>query len=119
MDVYADGLIENARSRSDHLEARLRDLEAYDAVGDVRGRGLLWAVEFTDPETGEPYHHPWIESGDNPVDDVIDEAEARGVLLGGGRPRTQVLVAPPLPVTDDEVDEAVDALDAAITAVFD
>ncbi|WP_251344142.1 aspartate aminotransferase family protein [Haloplanus halophilus] len=118
MDVYADGLIENARARSAHLESRLRDLDAHDAVGDVRGRGLLWAVEFTDPETGDPFHHPWIESGDNPVDDVIDEAERRGVLVGGGRPRTQVVVAPPLPVTDAEIDTAVDALDEAIAAVF-
>jgi taurine--2-oxoglutarate transaminase len=118
VDVYADGLIENARGRSDHLESRLRDLERYDAVGDVRGRGLLWAVEFTDPETGEPYLNPWIESGDNPVDDVIDAAEERGVLVGGGRPRTQIILAPPLPITDAEIDRAVDAIDAAIGSVF-
>jgi taurine--2-oxoglutarate transaminase len=119
MDAYDDGLIENARARGDHLESRLRELETYDAVGDVRGRGLLWAVEFTDPETDEPFHHPWVESGDNPVDDVIDEAERRGVLVGGGRPRTQLIVSPPLPVTDDQIDTAVDALDAAVAAVFE
>jgi len=118
LDVYADGLIENARGRSGHLEARLRELERHDAVGTVRGRGLLWAVEFTDPETGEPYLNPWTDSGDNPVDDVIDAARERGVLLGGGRPRTQVIVSPPLPVTDDEIDRAVDSLDAAIETVF-
>ncbi|QGX94388.1 aminotransferase class III-fold pyridoxal phosphate-dependent enzyme [Haloplanus rallus] len=119
MDAYDDGLIENARARGDHLESRLRELETYDAVGDVRGRGLLWAVEFTDPETDEPFHHPWVESGDNPVDDVIDEAERQGVLVGGGRPRTQIIVSPPLPVTDDQIDTAVDALDAAVAAVFE
>ena len=119
MDAYDDGLIENARARGDHLESRLRELETYDAVGDVRGRGLLWAVEFTDPETDEPFHHPWVESGDNPVDDVVDEAERRGVLVGGGRPRTQIIVSPPLPVTDDQIDTAVDALDAAVAAVFE
>ena len=119
MDAYADGLIENARARSDRLEARLRELEAHDAVGTVRGRGLLWAVEFTDPETGDPFHHPWVESGHNPVDDVISGSEARGVLVGGGRPRTQIIVSPPLPVTDAEIDEAVDAVDAAVAAAFD
>jgi len=118
LDTYADGLIENARERRSHLEARLRDLTTHDAVGDVRGRGLLWAVEFTDPETGEPYLDPWVESGDNPVDDVIDAARERGVLLGGGRPRTQIIVCPPLPVTDAEIDRAVDTLDAAIGSVF-
>lgn len=118
LDVYEDGLIETARARSDHLEARLRELERHDAVGNVRGRGLLWAVSFADPETGEPYLNPWIESGDNPVDDVLDEARKRGALFGGGRPRTQVIVSPPLPVTDAEIDRAVDALDAAIAATF-
>jgi taurine--2-oxoglutarate transaminase len=118
LDAYGDGLIENARARSDHLETRLRDLAAHDAVGDVRGRGLLRAVEFTDPETGDPFLHPWIEDGDNPVLDVVDEAQSRGVLVDGGRPKTQVVLAPPLPVTDDEIDRAVDALDASIGAVF-
>jgi len=119
MDAYGDGLIENARARSDHLESRLRELERYDAVGDVRGRGLLWAVEFTDPETGDPFHHPWMDAGENPVDDVIDAAQRRGVLVGGGRPRTQIIVAPPLPVTDGEIDTAVDALDAAVAVAFE
>jgi taurine--2-oxoglutarate transaminase len=118
LDAYDDGLIENARTRSGHLEARLRELTAHDAVGDVRGRGLLWAVEFTDPETGEPFLHPWAEDGHNPVLDVIDEARRRGVLVGGGRPKTQLILAPPLPVTDAEIDRAVDALDGAIGAVF-
>jgi taurine--2-oxoglutarate transaminase len=118
LDVYDDGLIENARERSAHLEARLRDLERHDAVGTVRGRGLLWAVEFTDPDTGDPFCNPWVESGHNPVDDVIDEAGSRGVLIGGGRPRTQLVLSPPLPVTDAQIDEAVDAVDASIEAVF-
>ncbi|WP_338742031.1 aspartate aminotransferase family protein [Haloplanus salilacus] len=118
MDAYADGMIENARKRSEHLEDRLRELAAHDTVGTVRGRGLLWAVEFTDPATGDPFLNPWIESGDNPVDDVIDETQDRGVLIGGGRPRTQIIVSPPLPVTDAEIDEAVDALDASVEAVF-
>ncbi|AZH25181.1 aminotransferase family protein [Haloplanus aerogenes] len=119
LDAYEDGLIENARARSDHLEARLRELEAHDAVGDVRGRGLLWAVEFTDPETGEPFLHPWVDDGDNPVRDVIGETQERGVLVGGGRPKTQIILSPPLPVTDAEIDRAVDAIDSAIASVFE
>ncbi|GAB6861502.1 hypothetical protein ACFR97_04540 [Haloplanus litoreus] len=60
-----------------------------------------------------------MASGDDPVDDVIGEAEDRGVLVGGGRPRIQIIVAPPLPVTDADIDEAVDAIDASIGVVFD
>lgn len=116
---YRNGLIDNVRELAPHFEERLTEMAAkYDAVGDVRGRGFLWGVEFTDPETGEPFHHPWVEEGDNPVDAVIEEAEDRGLLIGGGRPRIQICIAPPLPITQDQIDEGVDRLDAAIGAVF-
>jgi 4-aminobutyrate aminotransferase-like enzyme len=66
--------------------------------GATYGAGSL----IGDPETRNPFLHSWIEDGDNPVFDVVDEAQSRGVLVGGGRPKTQLVVAPPLPVTDAE-----------------
>ena len=121
LDQYGDGggLIEAGREVAPYLEARLRELgEAHDVVGDVRGRGLLWALEFTDPQTGEPFVDPRVSDADNPVTAVIREAEDRGVLVGGGRPPIQVIVAPPLVVEETDVDRGVEALDAAIEAVF-
>ena len=121
LDQYGDGggLIEAGRAVAPYLEARLRELgEDHDVVGDVRGRGLLWALEFTDPRTGEPFVDPRVDDDDNPVKAVIREAESRGVLVGGGRPPIQVIVAPPLVVEEADVDRAVEALDAAIDAVF-
>jgi taurine--2-oxoglutarate transaminase len=120
LEAYGDGLVENVRDLAPVFEERLRELETHDAVGSVHGRGFLWSVEFTDPATGEPFHHPWVDADDeaNPVVAVRDEARERGVLFGGGRPDTQVLVAPPLPATAADIDEAVAVLDAAIEAVF-
>ena len=121
--VPGDGLIEEARGRAPHLESRLRELEAdHDAVREVRGRGFLWSVVFADPATGEPFVDPWVESTEdveNPVATVREEAAERGVLLGAGRPDVQCMVAPPLCTTRAEIDEAVDAMDAAIGAVFE
>ncbi|WP_430504997.1 aspartate aminotransferase family protein [Haloparvum sp. PAK95] len=134
IDEYADGLIEHGAAVGDYLEERLRNVAAdHDAVAEVRGRGLLWSLVFADPETGEPFHHPWApdepaereedgpdsDDGDNPVAEFREAAQDRGVILGSGRPDVQAIVSPPLCVTEAEVDRAVDAIDEAIAAVFD
>jgi taurine--2-oxoglutarate transaminase len=119
IEAYEDGLIENVRELAPYLEERLRELEARDPVDEVRGRGFHWAVTFADPETDEPYVHPWAEDDDNPVEDVRDHAMDAGVIFGSGRPDVQVICSPPFTVDVDDVDHAVDVLDDAIAATFD
>ncbi|MEF8851900.1 MAG: aminotransferase class III-fold pyridoxal phosphate-dependent enzyme [Haloarculaceae archaeon] len=117
---YEDGLIENVRDLEPVFAGRLADLEAdHEVVGDVRGRGFLWAVEFTDPATGDPFvEMPVGEDEDNPVDDVVKSAKRRGLMVSGGRPAHHVVIAPPLVANESDVHEAMDRLDAAITDVF-
>ena len=119
MDAYEDRLLDNVRAVAPTLEDELRALDAHDAVCDVRGRGFLWAVEFADPETGDPFVDPWAgDEGDNPVSEVVDTAAENGVLVGGGRPGFQLIVAPPLCADESEVREAVGVLDDAVGEVF-
>ncbi len=120
LDAYADGLIENCRDLAPYLENQLRALgDRHEVVAHVHGRGLLWSVEFGESDTGEPFVDPRVEpDADNPVDDVRDVAQDRGVLFGSGRPDTQVLLSPPLCIDHDDIDEAVDALEAGIDATF-
>ncbi len=120
IEAYDAGLIANVRERAPYLERRLEALATeHAAVKDVRGRGFLWSVVFADPDSGEPFVHPWVDPGaDNPVAAVREAAQARGVIFGGGRPDTQVLLAPPLVIDRADIDTAVDALDAAIRDVF-
>ena len=118
---YADGLIDAVTEHAPHLESRLGELEdTHEEISAVRGRGFLWSVVFADPETGDPFVDPWVadDDADNPVSSVIEAASDRGVLVGGGRPTVQLIVAPPLCATRDDIDEAVDALDRAIAEVF-
>jgi taurine--2-oxoglutarate transaminase len=119
IDEYEDGLIDNCRDLASTLEAGLRELEAHEAVADVRGRGFLWGIEFADPETGEPFVDPWAgDEGDNPVTEVRELASDRGVLVGGGRPEFQLVLSPPLCVGESEIERAVSVLDDAIGEVF-
>lgn len=113
-----ESLIENVRGLQEFLSDRLATLEGYDVVNDVRGRGFLWGVEFVDPETGDPVFDPRVETGHNPVMDVVHEARDRGVLLGGGRPGFQVMLAPPLCTDREEIETAVEVLEESIEAVF-
>ncbi|QLG27443.1 aspartate aminotransferase family protein [Halorarum halophilum] len=120
IEEYEGGLIDNVAEVGPHLESRLRDLEdEYDVVDTVRGRGLLWSVVFADSESGEPLFDPLgTEEGENPVAAVRSAAQEQGTLFGAGRPDVQVIVSPPLCVTEAEIDEAVDALSAGIEETF-
>ena len=120
LDAYQDGLIENVQTHAPHLESQLRDLAAtHPEIDHVRGRGYLWSVVFADPDTGEPFVHPWVDRGSsNPIPRIRTEAAKRGVLFGSGRPDMQILLSPPLVVGPEEIDRAVETLDASIDAIF-
>jgi taurine--2-oxoglutarate transaminase len=120
LDAYADGVVENVATQESTLRSGLQDLQAtHDVVSDVRGRGYLWGVEFADPETGEAFTDPRIHDSSNPVADVLEEAQNRGVLFGGGRPGFQLIISPPLIADQTDLEQALETLDTAITTVFE
>lgn len=120
IDEYRSGILANVREHSDHFESELQSLaERHAVVGDVRGRGFHRAVEFTDPETGDPFVDSWVSDDENPVDDVIEAAQDRGLLIGSGRPNIQILLSPPLIVGEQEISDAINILSDAISAVFE
>ncbi|KYF83651.1 aminotransferase [Sorangium cellulosum] len=95
---------------------KLRALkEKHPSVGDVRGMGLFWAVELVkDRATKEPFNVPQDKAARRPlvVDAVVAEAAKRGVSLMGWV--SHLLVAPPLIISEAEIDEGIAALDAAL-----
>jgi taurine--2-oxoglutarate transaminase len=112
-------LIPNVRKLAPILESRLRELESsYDVVGQVRGRGFHWGVEFVDPQTGNPIFDPRVEDGHNPIHDLADAVEERGVMVGGGRPAFQVTLSPPFCIDEDDIHEAIDVMEASMDEVF-
>lgn len=112
------GLVENAARMGAGLKARLTALmDRYDFIGDVRGKGLLLAFELmADRDSKAP-----LPKAMNAHARIVDLAYERGLILYSRRTRggfegDHVIVAPPLIVTEAQIDAImailVDTLDA-------
>jgi taurine--2-oxoglutarate transaminase len=111
-----EGLIDRARRMGEVLGARLRGLaDRHAAVGDVRGKGLFWGVELVkDRATREPAA-PFGRSGPSAMKEFVQRAFGRGANLIG---RYNVfVVAPPLVISEQQIEEGVRAIDGALGEV--
>jgi alanine-glyoxylate transaminase / (R)-3-amino-2-methylpropionate-pyruvate transaminase len=88
----------------DGLERLARE---HRLIGDVRGMGLMLGVELvTDRATRAPASAETLQ--------VLEEARSMGVLLGKGGLAGNVLrIKPPMCITAEDVDFALDVLDRA------
>ena len=104
-----EGLLARAATVGDRLRSELARLAVgFEAIGDVRGRGLMTGVELvTDRASREP-------AGDL-ARRVKDEMAERGVLIGTtGRHGNVLKIRPPLCVTRDEAALIVTTLEAVL-----
>ena len=111
--VYEEeGLFERGKQIETWLRESLARLDKHDIVGEVRGVGAFFAVEFVkDKKTREPLV-PWHGDGPGVMKTLYAELRKRGVISFGKF--NCCMVAPPLTVTPDEIEEGVAALDASI-----
>jgi 2,2-dialkylglycine decarboxylase (pyruvate) len=113
--IEAEGLVARARERGAHLLDRLRELQAeHEQVGEVRGRGLLVGLELVhDRESRRPAE----ELGRA----VTEECLRRGLsmnIVRGGSGANCFRMAPPLTISQREIDLAVEILDASLRAAL-
>jgi adenosylmethionine-8-amino-7-oxononanoate aminotransferase len=111
-------LVARAAETGRHLLQRLRGLGDLPAVGDVRGLGLMAAVEIVADRAA---HTPYPASA-RMAQRIQGEALARGVIVyaSGGQvdgAGDLLMLGPPLGITRGQVDEAVTTLGDAIAAV--
>jgi 4-aminobutyrate aminotransferase len=115
LDVIRDeGLVDNAAARGRQLLAGLRAIATrHRSVGDVRGLGLMVALELVKPDEGD---------GRVPDPELTRRIQAealarRLIVLTAGTYVNVIRIIPPLVTTADEVDRAIgiiaDSLDAA------
>jgi 4-aminobutyrate aminotransferase len=110
--IEEEDLKRNSAVVGAHLRERLEELkEKHAVIGDVRGLGLMQALELVkDRETKEP--HPQA------VARVFEEVRRRGVLIGkGGLYANVIRTGMPLISTKDHVNEMIEALDAAFVTL--
>lgn len=114
LDVIADEhLVENARERGAQFLAGLHRIAArHPSVGDVRGLGLMLALEFIDPASGA-VHTPDAAMTKR----VHAEALARNlIVLTAGTYANVVRIVPPLVTTAAEVDLALGIIAESLVA---
>jgi taurine--2-oxoglutarate transaminase len=109
--MESEGIIDNARSiGANVLGPGLRDLQAkHDVIGDVRGSGVFWAVEFvTNRETREPVDAAWM-------------GKLRTALFAAGlvpfMADNRLHVVPPCVVTEDEARRGLAIIDQVLAGL--
>jgi 2,2-dialkylglycine decarboxylase (pyruvate) len=114
--VRDDDLPARAARAGERLASHLDELGArHEAIGDVRGIGLLRGVELVeDRDSRRPAEALGVT--------LSEECERRGLSInlvrgGTGGAANCLRMAPPLTVSDDEIDLAAEILDTSLTAV--
>ena len=112
--IERDGLVEAAARLGARIKARLTPLIGRYGVSDVRGHGLMLALELRDAN-GQPDYER--------CEAVKLEARANGLLVmncgaktGGSNDNSAIRLIPPLNTTDEVADKALDILVAALAA---
>lgn len=110
LELVEESLLANAAAMGEHFRARLHTLaERYDCIAEVRGRGLMIGVELVEDRTT-------MKPARALVDALLPRAFERGLLLLSCGKST-VRFMPPLVVTREEIDEALEIFEASLREV--
>jgi 4-aminobutyrate aminotransferase / (S)-3-amino-2-methylpropionate transaminase / 5-aminovalerate transaminase len=93
------------------LKTRLDDMKSkYSVIGEVRGRGAMQAIEFVESGTMNP--------NSKAVDLVSKFCHQQGVVvLSAGTYGNVIRFLPPLPITNELLNEALDVVEAGIASL--
>lgn len=110
-------LLNRSRTAGERLGAKLRALaDKHPSIGDVRGMGLFWAVDLVKNRgTREPFATQLDKAARKPllIDQITGEMMKRGVYALGWM--SHLVIAPPLIVSDEDLDFAVGVIDEVLS----
>jgi 4-aminobutyrate aminotransferase/(S)-3-amino-2-methylpropionate transaminase len=109
--IEGGGVLENAQRIEKTLKTRLADLAAkYPVIGEIRGRGAMVAIEFVEAGTRNPNKAA--------VDKLVAHCHQNGVLvLNAGTHYNVIRFLPPLVISDELLNDALDVLEAGLAAL--
>jgi putrescine---pyruvate transaminase len=105
-------LIERAATLGAHLAARLQPLARMDHVGHIRAQGLIAAVEVVADKTTKAQFPPDASTSQRLYDALLERGLYTRVLFDC------ICLAPPLVVSEEELDRMVAIIAEAIPAVL-
>ncbi|MDH2901530.1 MAG: aminotransferase class III-fold pyridoxal phosphate-dependent enzyme, partial [archaeon] len=109
-------LINGAKRKGEYVGKRLNELkDRHPSVGDVRGLGLFWAVELVkNRETKEPFYEAKDKLAGRPslLGKISGEMMQKGVYVNDWL--SHFIIAPPLIITEEQIDEGVKVLDQSL-----
>lgn len=113
LEIYQrDGIYQNAAERGVKLQAELAKFADHPMVGEVRGKGLIAAVEVVaNKETRAEF------AGGAGANRVLKHAQDNGLLLRntGG---SALAFCPPMIITDEQIDDIIDKFGDALDKSF-
>ncbi|MBT3409067.1 MAG: aminotransferase [Halioglobus sp.] len=103
LEIYErDGLYDNAATQGEHLQSRLAELMEYEQVGEVRGAGLIGAIELVE--------HRDSKAPDAALAKKVTLAAQENGLIVRNVAGNAIAVCPPLIINREQVDEMIDKL---------
>jgi taurine--2-oxoglutarate transaminase len=107
-------IVKNAAEMGKILGKRLNELkEKHKAIGEVRGKGLFWGVELVkDRDTKEPFADRKDKFESTILNKICGEMMKKGVYMANVI--NTFIVAPPLIVSEKEIDDAIEIFDDAL-----
>jgi 4-aminobutyrate aminotransferase len=111
--IRDEGLLEEAKRSGEYLLSRLKELKRkhHQVIGDARGIGLMTAIEFIMPGSDREPNGPAAKK-------VLNEALSRGLLLYPCGLRSHAIrLAPPLNVTREQINRAMEILEQSLQTI--
>ena len=110
IELLEEGLMDNAVVQGKYLMAGLREFQqSFECMGDVRGKGLMVAVEFVKDRENKKPAREWRN-------EIIKKAFQKGLLLLGCG-ENSIRFSPALTVTAAEIDECLSIFDEVVREV--
>ncbi len=110
--IEEEDMIARAREMGNYLQESLMELQDLPMVGDIRGKGMLWAIEFVkDKKTKEPFpKEKNVKMG------LVMQCMMKGVFFYPGYYEDEngcgdhLMMAPPFIITEEQIDECTGVL---------